>query len=205
MKNTWAKNGNGMSIKIPLQFAFSLLPDVLLPSALHGGPSSPFPWPAVTKGSLWCGNQWAARPPPQPFCQITGRGCMPAETMKRCGRGWSLRLWCCYLFRALEGRWIRAAHTLMHLHARRKCCCRGDAARWGRGLSSLSPRALLTRLSPSWMNGTGGCVLVFCFPFPFSTKTHICRADQVGKHFIGSCLKEGKAICRERGVSEGGS
>lgn len=79
-----AKNGNGMSIKIPLQFAFSLLPDVLLPSALHGGPLFSLPLASSHQRQPL---MWEPVSTPQPFCQITGRGCMAAETMKQCGRG----------------------------------------------------------------------------------------------------------------------
>ena len=36
-------------------------------------------------------------------------------------------------------------------------------------------------------------------------KTPICRADQEGRHFISSCLKDGTKPCTERGLFEGGS
>ena len=78
--------------------------------------------------------------------------------------------------------------------------CRGRV--WSRSPQSSTHTAL-----PSWGNGTGCCVLfcVFWLPFPFSVKTPICRADQKGKHFLSSCLKDHAKPCTERGMFEGGS
>ena len=49
------------------------------------------------------------------------------------------------------------------------------------------------------------CFVFFWLPFPFSMKTLICRADQEGKHFLSSCLKDSTKPCTERGMFDGGS
>ena len=48
------------------------------------------------------------------------------------------------------------------------------------------------------------CFVFFWLPFPFSMKTLICRADQEGKHFLSSCLKDSTKPCTERGMFDGG-
>lgn len=78
-----AKNGNGMSIKIPLQFAFSLLPDVLLPSALHGGaPLLPSPGQQSPKAAFDVGT--SEHPPALlPNYRKRLHGCRDHETMRK--------------------------------------------------------------------------------------------------------------------------